>query len=133
LGLAVEAPELRLSELALLSEPERAQVLREWNDTGTPSSELCLHELFEQQAERRPGAVAITWRGEDLSYSELESRANRLANRLRALGVVPEVRVGVFLERSPDLVVTLLAILKAGGAYVPLDPAYPAERLRVIL
>ncbi|MBV9772459.1 MAG: AMP-binding protein, partial [Gemmatimonadetes bacterium] len=122
--------EQRLSELELLGDAERAQVLVRWNDTTRDyPPDGCLHGLFEEQVRRTPGAIALVHHGEVLSYAELDRRANRLANHLRGLGVGAEVRVGVCLERTPDLLVSLLAILKAGGAYVPLDPAYPAERL----
>ncbi|HEX2077915.1 MAG TPA: amino acid adenylation domain-containing protein, partial [Longimicrobium sp.] len=89
----------------------------------------CVHELVSAQAARTPGAAAVVFRGETLSYAELETRANRLAHHLRRLGVGPETRVGVCLERTPELVAALLAVLKAGGVYVPLDPTYPRERL----
>ena len=94
---------------------------------------LCVHRLIEAQAERTPEAVALSCAGESLTYAELNARANRLARRLRALGVGPEVLVGLCVRRSPAMVVGLLAVLKAGGAYVPLDPAYPAERLAFML
>ena len=93
----------------------------------------CIHELFEAQAARAPGAVALVLDGRSLSYAELNARANRLARHLRRLGVGPDVHVGVAVERSLEMVTGLLAILKAGGAYVPLDPAYPAERLAYML
>ena len=102
----------------------------EWNATERPyPANVCVHELFEAQADRTPDAVALSCEGEQLSYGELNAQANRLARHLRALGVGPDVRVGVCLERSIEMVVALLAVLKAGGAYVPLDPGYPAERL----
>ncbi len=88
-----------------------------------------VHELFAQQAERHPQATALIFQEESLNYAQLDARSNRLAHALMKRGVRPEVRVGVALGRSVDLVVSLLAVLKAGGAYVPLDPAYPAERL----
>ncbi|HYN21699.1 MAG TPA: condensation domain-containing protein, partial [Thermoanaerobaculia bacterium] len=125
-------PERRISDLPLLTETERRQLV-EWNATGTLRSERVLHELFETQADLAPAAEALVCGEERLTYRELDRRANRLAHRLRRLGVGPEVRVGVALERSTDLVVALLAILKSGGAYVPLDPAYPQERLALIL
>src|ERR1051325_10663636 len=93
------------------------------------SEEKCLQELFEQQVERTPAEVAVVYEGEKLTYDELNRRANKLAHHLRLLGVGPEVRVGLCMERSPDMIVGLLGILKAGGAYVPLDPGYPPERL----
>jgi amino acid adenylation domain-containing protein len=97
------------------------------------SSPGCIHRLFETQAYAHPGRDALRWRGETLSYGELDARANRLAHHLRALGAGPEVAVGVFLPRTPELVVALLAVLKAGAAYVPLDPAYPPERVEYML
>ncbi|HEX7242338.1 MAG TPA: amino acid adenylation domain-containing protein, partial [Longimicrobiaceae bacterium] len=113
-------------DLPLVREEER-RTLEEWS-AGDADAAL-VHRLFAAQAARTPQAVALWFRGERLSYAELDRRANRLAGRLRALGVGPETRVGVCLERTPELVVALLGVLKAGGAYVPLDPAYPRERL----
>ncbi|HEX6751684.1 MAG TPA: amino acid adenylation domain-containing protein, partial [Longimicrobium sp.] len=126
--------DVRLSELELLGRAERALVLEEWNRTeaGYPA-DRCIHELFEAQAARTPGAVAVRFEEESLTYGELNERANRLAHHLVRLGVGPEVRVGICLERTLEMVVSLLAVLKAGGAYVPLDPAYPAERLAFML
>ena len=96
-------------------------------------TEQCLHELFEQQAERTPAAVALVFETEQVSYRELNERANQLAHYLRQLGVGPEARVGICVERSVAMVVGLLGILKAGGAYVPLDAQYPEERLRFLV
>src|SRR4051812_42956016 len=96
-------------------------------------SGACVHELFAAQAARTPEAVALSWRGERLSYAELQARANRLANALRRRGVGPEVRVGICLPRTLDLVPSMLGVLGAGAAYVPLDPAYPRERLGYML
>jgi amino acid adenylation domain-containing protein len=96
-------------------------------------SAVCIHELFEAQVERRPGAIAVVWEGQRLTYRELNSRANRLAHYLRNRGAGPEVLVGICVERSPEMLVGILGILKAGAAYVPLDPAYPKDRLAVIL
>ncbi|HYH83826.1 MAG TPA: amino acid adenylation domain-containing protein, partial [Longimicrobium sp.] len=101
-------------------------------DAGIPP-DACLHELFAAQAERTPGAAALVFEDETLSYAELNARANRLAHHLRALGVGPDARVGICMERGPGMVVGALAVLKAGGAYLPLDPAYPGERLRYML
>jgi amino acid adenylation domain-containing protein len=116
--------------LPLLPEAERRLVVEEWSVTGAARpSERCIHELFEAQARLTPHAVALVHADEELTCAELDARANRLAHHLRRLGVGPEVRVGVCLEWSPELVVALLATLKAGGVYVPLDPALPAERL----
>ena len=132
-GVAAD-PERRLSDLPLLTEPERHRLLVEWNATAREyPREACIHQLFEAQVERTPDAVAVISEDRRLTYRELNARANRLAHHLRGLGVGPEVPVGICLERSTDLVVGLLAILKAGGAYLPLDPAYPAERLAVML
>ncbi|MCI0574159.1 MAG: amino acid adenylation domain-containing protein, partial [Myxococcaceae bacterium] len=120
-----------MEELPLLTEAERRQVVVEWNQTATVAGgEVCLHELFERQAERVPEAPAVECAGEVLSYGELERRSNRVARHLRRLGVGPEARVGVCLERSVDVVVGLLGVLKAGGAYVPLEPDTALERLR---
>ncbi|HVH14021.1 MAG TPA: amino acid adenylation domain-containing protein [Longimicrobium sp.] len=122
-------PDLPLSRLELLDEAERRRVIEEWNPPAAPSSDACVHHLFEAQAARTPGAFAIHFHGGRVSYAELDAAANRLAHHLRARGVRAESCVGVCLERAPELVVALLAVLKAGGAYVPLDPAYPRERL----
>ncbi len=131
---ALEAPEARLPELPVLTRPERQQLLREWNDTGADEiSGRCLHELVEAWAERAPEAEAVVCGEVRLTYGELDRRADALARTLRGLGVGPEVPVGVYVERSAEMVVGLLGILKAGGAYLPLDPAYPAQRLARIL
>ncbi|MEA2693150.1 MAG: hypothetical protein QOJ16_2537, partial [Acidobacteriota bacterium] len=133
LEAAVAQPDLPFWNLPLSSEAEREQ-LREWNDVpGTPAPAGCLHERFWAQAGRTPDAVALVWGGERLSQGALRERAARAARRLRRLGVGPEVRVGVFARRGPDLVAALLGVLAAGGAYVPLDPEYPAERLGFML
>jgi len=124
-----EAADLQLSDLPLLTADERDQLLREWNTDATFAAEPCLHRLFEEQARRHPKNVAVVYELEELTYAKLNARANQLARRLRALGVGPEVPVGLCVERSIDTIVGLLGILKAGGAYVPLDPAYPRERL----
>jgi amino acid adenylation domain-containing protein len=118
-----------VSALTLLDEAERRQVVEAWNRTEAPAPEACASRLFERQAERTPAAPAVLHGDERMSYRELNERANRLARSLVRTGVGAESRVGVHLERGPELVVALLAVLKAGGAYVPLDPAYPLERL----
>ncbi|WPB73717.1 non-ribosomal peptide synthase/polyketide synthase [Archangium violaceum] len=134
LGGLVERPDARLSELSPLSERERHQLLVEWNATRAPlPREACAHELFEAQAARTPEALALISRDTRLTFGELNARANRLAWHLRGLGVGPDVRVGLCLERSPELIVGALGILKAGGAYVPMDPEYPHERLAFML
>ncbi|HEX8317859.1 amino acid adenylation domain-containing protein, partial [Longimicrobium sp.] len=126
--------DVRLSRLELLGEAERALVLEEWNRTEAEvPAGLCIHQLFQAQAARTPGAVAVVAEGVRLTYAELDTRANRLAHYLRGLGVGPEVRVGLYVERGPELVVSLLGVLKAGGAYVPLDPRYPADRLAFMI
>lgn len=128
-GIVAE-PSTRVSRLPLLTELERKRILLEWNDTKTPyPQDKCAHELFEEQAREKPDAIAIVFEGEEMRYGELNVRANRLAHRLRALGVGPEVMVGLFMERSAKMIVAVLAILKAGGAYVPLDLEYPKERI----
>jgi amino acid adenylation domain-containing protein len=126
---AAADPGRRLSELPLLSEAEREQLVVDLNATGREVPEVCVHEGIAAQAARTPDAVAVTFGTESLTYRELDRRANALAHRLRDLGVGPEARVGIALERSLEMVVGVLAVLKAGGAYVPLDPSYPAERL----
>ncbi len=130
----VTAPEQRISDLPLLSPQERHQILVEWNETESeyPSAQ-CIHQLFEEQVEQTPDAIALVFEDQQLTYGELNARANQLAHYLRSLGVKPEVLVGICIERSLEMVVGLLGILKAGGAYVPLDPAYPIERLGLMI
>ncbi|HKP14000.1 MAG TPA: amino acid adenylation domain-containing protein, partial [Blastocatellia bacterium] len=126
-------PDQKLFEIGLLSEQEQKQLILDWNDTSREfRTDKCVHQLFEQQAQRRPDAIALTWEGRHLSYTDLNLRANRLANHLTRLGVGPESLVGICFERSEELILGLLGILKAGGAYVPLDPAYPKQRLDFI-
>ncbi len=123
-----------VSSLPLLSDEDRRQLLVEWNDTARDyPQQSCIHELFEQQVARTSEQVAVVFGEEKVSYRELNERANQLAHHLRSLGVGPEARVGILLERSVDMLVALLGVLKAGGAYVPLDPQYPAERVRFML
>ena len=134
LEAVVADPGLRLSELPLLSASERHQLLVEWNATSTPyPADRCVHQLFEEQAARTPEAVALVYEEQELTYRQLNERANQLAHHLQRLGVGPEVLVGLCMDRSIEMVVGLLGILKAGGAYVPLDPAYPPERLTFML
>ncbi len=129
-----ENPNQRLASLPLLDDEERRRLLVEWNATEADySATSCIHHLFELQAERMPAATAVIFNGERLSYGQLNERANQLARRLRQLGVGPDVLVAVCMNRSLDMIVSLLATLKAGGAYLPLDPAYPADHLAVIL
>ncbi|QRK14210.1 LLM class flavin-dependent oxidoreductase [Archangium violaceum] len=130
----VAAPHQPVSALPLLGPAETSRLLREWNDTGKDFlRERCIHELFEAQAARTPEAVAVVFEDEQLTYRELNARANQLARHLRAQGVGPETLVGICVERSLEMVVGLLGILKAGGAYLPLDPATPRERLAFML
>lgn len=124
----------RLSDLPILTEQERHQLVVEWNDTNIDyPMDQCLHELFEAQVERSPEAIAVVFEDEQVSYRELNRRANQLAHHLRTLGVGPEALVGICIERSVEMVVGLFGILKAGGAYVPIDPAYPQERMAFML
>ena len=130
----VARPDARISELSLLSDAERRQVVVEWNDTKADyPSRARIQELFEAQVRGRPDEVALEFGEERLSYGELNARANRLAHYLRKCGVGPETMVGICAERSVEMVVGVLGILKAGGAYVPLDPEYPASRLTFML
>ena len=127
-------PDQRVSELPLLTAPERHQVLVEWNRTGREyPRDTCVHQLIEEQMERTPEAVALEFEGQFLTYRELNARANQLAYHLRSLGVGPDAVVGLCVERSLEMVVALLGILKVGGAYVPLDPAFPPERLAFMI
>ncbi|MDF5735721.1 MULTISPECIES: non-ribosomal peptide synthetase [unclassified Nostoc] len=138
-------PDQQISKLPILSEAERQQLLVEWNNTQAdyPQNQ-CIHELFEAQVERAsltPDSIAVVFEDQQLTYQELNARANQLAHYLRSaklsrsdsLGVRPEVLVGICMERSLDMAIAILATLKAGGAYVPLDPSYPQERLALIL
>jgi amino acid adenylation domain-containing protein len=130
----VAYPERHLSELPLLTEAEKQLLLVEWNNTAKEyPKEKCVHHLFEEQVARTPDAVAAIFEQERLTYQELNRRANQLAHYLQQRGVGPDILVGVCMERSLEMVVSLLAILKAGGAYVPLDPTYPHERLLFML
>lgn len=127
-------PDESIFVLPVLTHAEREQIITDWNSSksGTPSAD-CIHELFEAQVERTPDAVAVVFEGRQMTYSELNSRTNQLANYLIRLGVGPEVLVGIYEERSLEMIVGLLGILKAGGAYVPLDPGYPRERLTLMI
>jgi amino acid adenylation domain-containing protein len=124
------APDSAVRALSVLPASERHQLLYAWNATQAEfPADTCVHELFEQQVAKSPDAIAVVFEDQQLSYAELNRRANRLAHYLRERGVGPDLRVAICVERSFEMVVALLAVLKAGGAYVPLDPAYPAERL----
>ncbi|MFM7547880.1 MAG: amino acid adenylation domain-containing protein, partial [Cyanobacteriota bacterium] len=133
-GLAEASDATAVGSLPLLSNAELRQVLVEWNATEAEyPKDQCLHQLFEAQAERTPEAIALVFEEQSLTYAQLNARANQLAHHLIALGIRPDDRVAIGVERSLEMVVGLLAILKAGGAYVPLDPAYPEERLAFML
>jgi amino acid adenylation domain-containing protein/non-ribosomal peptide synthase protein (TIGR01720 family) len=130
----VADPDQRISDVQILSDTERKQVLVGWNDTSNYyPNDKCIHHLFEEQVESTPDAVAVVFKNQQLTYQQLNQRANQLAHHLLSLGVGPEVPVGICVERSLEMLVGLLAILKAGGAYVPLDPNYPHERLSYLL
>lgn len=138
----VANPEQQISDLSLLTEEERQELLIDWNDTKRDYPEnKCFHQLFEAQVEKTPDAIALNARSanalvfddEQLSYKELNIRSNQLAHYLKKLGVVPDILVGICVERSPEAIIALLGILKAGGAYLPLDPSLPQERLDFML
>ncbi len=130
----VANPAQCLTELPILTAPERVQLLETWNDTQAEyPGEKCIHQLFEEQVTRTPEAIAVVYQDTQLPYRELNAQANRLAHHLRQLGVGTESLVGLCVERSLEMVIGLLAILKTGAAYVPLDPTYPAERLAFML
>ena len=133
LAAAIDQPELGIWDLAMLSQDETRQLLVEWNPTEIEWGQKCVHELFEEYAAKTPNAVAVEHQEKQLTYGDLNCRANRLARYLRTIGVRTEARVAIGLERSLDMVVGMLAVLKAGGAYVPLDLSYPVERLQFIL
>ena len=134
LEAAAANPGQRLSDLPLLTEAERRQLLVEWNQTAVAyPKDRCVHELVEQQVERTPNATAVAFEDERLTYRKLNERSNQLAHHLRGLGVGPDTLVALCVERSLEMVVGLLGILKAGGAYLPLDPSYPRDRLAFML
>jgi len=130
----VANPDWQISELPLLTSSEEQQILREWNQTQTHyPSQQCLHEVVETQVECTPDAIALVFEEQHLSYRELNAKANQVAHHLQDLGVRPEVLVGVYMERSLEMVIGLLGILKAGGVYLPLDPNHPKERISFML
>jgi amino acid adenylation domain-containing protein len=134
LNAVVENPDLSLAKIPIMSVQERQQVLMDWNQTAANySRDLPLHRAFENQVNLSPDATAFLWAGRNWTYRQLNDEANRLADLLVEKGVTPGSLVGVFLERSPEMVVALLGVLKTGAAYVPLDPAYPPERLRFLI
>lgn len=128
------AQDTRLGRLPVMSEAEREQVLYGWNNTRCDyERQTCVHQFFEQQVQRTPDATAVVFEGESLSYAQLNRRANQVAHRLIAMGVLPGTLVGLYTPRSLDLLVGALAIQKAGGGYVPLDPAYPPDRIALYI
>ncbi|MEH1848659.1 MAG: amino acid adenylation domain-containing protein [Nostoc sp.] len=130
----VANPQQPLKELQILTEAEKHQLLVEWNQTQVEyAQDQCLHQLFEQQVERTPKAIALTYENQQLTYSELNTKANQLAHYLQKLGVKPQTLVGICIERSPLMIIGLLGILKAGGAYIPIDPSYPQQRVAWML
>ncbi|HEX2081289.1 MAG TPA: amino acid adenylation domain-containing protein [Longimicrobium sp.] len=132
-GIAAD-PGRRLSELSLLGEAERRQVLADWSAAAAPlPGDRCVHELFAEQAERTPEAVAVLCGEQRVSYAELNARVERTARLLRGAGVGAEQRVAIFMERGAELVASLLGVLRAGGCYVPVDPEYPSERVAYLL
>ncbi len=128
------SPDQSIAKLPLLTEAEQHQILKEWNDTGRKyPSDKCIHALFEEQAMATPDAVALTFHNQQMCYGQLNARANQLAHLLIARGIEMEQTVALLMERSMELLISILAILKAGGAYLPLDPKDPWERLQTIL
>ncbi len=128
-----ERPEVRLTDLSPLNEEERSRILTEWNATTFHVENSCIHERIERVAREQPMATAIVYEGRSLTYAELDHRADQLARYLQQMGVGPDVRVGLCVERSIELIVGLLGVLKAGGAYVALDPKLPKDRLAFML
>jgi amino acid adenylation domain-containing protein len=134
LEFVTEAPDAEIGAVTLLNEAERHQQLVEWNNTRRPYPQICLHQLFEAQAESKPESVAVVSGERSVTYRELSHAANRIAQELLNLNLsTPDVRIGLCADRSPEMIAALLGILKAGGAYVPLDPAYPPERLEFMV
>ncbi len=134
LGQLLKKTDSSIADLEMLTPSEWQQIVIEWNDTGTDyPREKCIHQLFEEQVEHTPEAIAVVFEDQQLTYQELNTRANQLAHYLHSFGVGPDVLVGICMERSLEMVISLLGILKAGGAYVPLDPSYPSERLNFMV
>jgi amino acid adenylation domain-containing protein len=133
LDAITQNPSQLIKDLPLLTNREEEELLMHWNHSTLEVPITPMHVLFEEQARRTPEAIAVVFEGEELTYAELDRRANQLAHYLRGRAIGPESRVGVCLERSLDLLVVLLAVFKAGGAYVPMDPEYPAERLSFMM
>ncbi|HVF90480.1 MAG TPA: amino acid adenylation domain-containing protein, partial [Blastocatellia bacterium] len=131
---ALENVDTPIADLEMVCEDERRRLIVDWNDsTGEWPAERCIHQLFEERVSIAPGDIALVFEGEALTYMDLNVRANKVAHFLRRSGVGPESVVGLCMERSPDLVICVLAVLKAGGAYLPLDPSYPGDRLAFMI
>ncbi len=127
-------PDTSIGKLQLLADDELHKIINEWNATSLAFSiDECIHESFQRQAHLHPNKTAIEFKGEKISYSELNIRANKLAHHLRTLGIDTEIPVGIFVERNIEMVVCMLAVFKAGGAYIPMDPVYPADRIEYML
>ncbi|AFY59073.1 amino acid adenylation enzyme/thioester reductase family protein [Rivularia sp. PCC 7116] len=134
LKIVVENPHTKVGEIAILSEIERYQILVEWNNTELDyPHDKCIHQLFEEQVAKTPDAVAVIFQEQQLTYQQLDNRANQLANYLQTLGIKPDTKVGICINRCLNMVVGILGILKAGAAYIPIDPNYPQERLSHML
>lgn len=130
---ALQNPTVGIDALPIISQAERQRLIVDFNQTYREyARDKCIHQLFEEQVLRTSEAIAVRWGEEALTYRELDTRAQALAQHLQTLGVGPEIRVGIFMERSPSLLVAILGVMKAGGVYVPLDPTYPVERLAFI-
>ncbi|HVO61623.1 MAG TPA: amino acid adenylation domain-containing protein [Terriglobales bacterium] len=133
LAAIVADPDRTINSLPMLTQEERQQLLQSWNEQREYPVQRCVHQLFEEQAARVPGNTALVFESQRMTYAELNARSNQLACYLRRVGVGPDVLVGLLMQRSLDLVISILAILKAGGAYLPLDPSYPKERLAFMI
>lgn len=134
LNIVSNNPDIRLSDISLLDEDEKRVILDDWNDTDADfPDDKCLHQLFESQVEKTPGAIAVKLGDEELTYEQLNRHANRLAHYLIEMGVKPDSTVGVCVPRSIDMIIAVLGVLKSGGAYVPMDSNYPAKRLDYML
>jgi len=130
----INNPDEKISHLPLLTQAEKQQILIDWNNTTTAyPKDKCIHQLFEEQVAKTPNKIAVVFEEQQLTYSQLNEKANQLAHYLQKLGVKPETLVGICVERSLEMIIGILGILKAGGAYVPLDPNYPQERLQFML
>ena len=130
---AVANPEQHISELPLLTNDEQQQLLSEWNDTARDYPAECVHSMFEKQANLTPDSVAVVFDKDRQTYREINARANQIAHLLQSIGVGPESFVGIYIERTPEMLAGVLGVLKAGGAYVPIDHNYPPERVKLIL